>query len=315
MIGAFSVLPPTASTQAVQMDRLFVFLLLVTGGFFLLIVALVTYFSIKYRRGSGASRANRSIRTLPFEIAWSTIPLALAMAMFGWGAHLYLDLERPPPDSLSILVTAKQWMWIFTHSDGRREINVLHVPANVNVRLWMTSEDVIHSFFVPAFRVKQDVVPGLPTSIWFNATKPGTYDIFCAEYCGTGHSDMHGTVVVQEPRAYAQWLQAGAGGPTPAKLGLELVHRLGCLGCHAPGAPANAPSLTGLAGTQVALDDGRVVAADPAYLRRSITDPAADIVAGYRPIMPSYATSVTPAELDDIVAWLMTGAPLEESPP
>jgi len=232
------------------------------------------------------------------------VPFGLAMVMYVWGASVFFTAVRPPPDALDVYVVGKQWMWKFQHTEGQREINDLHVPLGRSVRLTMTSEDVIHSFFVPAFRVKQDVLPGRYTTTWFNATKPGTYHLFCAEYCGTVHSGMIGHVVVMEPTQYESWLGTGAVEGSLASAGEKLFQDLACNTCHTGDAQARGPNLRGLLGRSVALEGGGTIIADETYIRESVLDPRAKIVAGFQPIMPTYQGLVTEEQLLSLVAYL-----------
>jgi cytochrome c oxidase subunit II len=304
MDTSFRLFPESASTAAPLVDRLYFFLLAVSAFFTILICVLIVYFALKYRR-----RSQTEVRFDPhpepedqlreeegrptgerfwiLEITWSVIPLALTMVMFGWGAALFTHNMQAPPDSIEVHVLGKQWMWKVHHANGKREIDSLHVPVGRPVKLRMISEDVIHSFFVPAFRVKQDVLPGRYTELWFEPTKPGRYHLFCAEYCGTSHSRMRGEVVVLEPADYADWVQGGTF-ETLEAAGEKLFERFRCGSCHSGAQNARCPPLDGIYGRTVRLADGSTVIADDNYLRESIIDPTAKIVAGYRPEMPTY---------------------------
>lgn len=294
---------PQASSMAAPIDHLFDAMLLlsaiVTVGVFVAIV----WLSVKYRRGSKADRSGQSHRNLGLELSWTLIPLVLFMGLFAWSIYLWRELRIPPADATPIYVVAKQWMWKVQHPGGQREINALHVPLGKPVRLVMTSQDVIHSFYVPAFRIKQDVLPGLYTQMWFTATKVGTYEMFCAEYCGTDHSRMGGKVVVMQPAAFAQWLQARAGTGLAAQ-GAALFRRFGCSGCHGTQASVHAPSLEHLYGSTVSLADGTHVTADERYLHDSILLPRKQVTAGYLPIMPSYAGRIGEEDVLALVAYL-----------
>jgi cytochrome c oxidase subunit II len=241
------------------------------------------------------------------------VPFGITMVAFFWGASIYGSLSLPPEDALEVHVVGKQWMWKFQHLEGRQEIDELHVPTGRPVRLQMTSEDVIHSFFVPAFRTKMDAVPGRYTTVWFEATKPGEYPLYCAEYCGTLHSGMIGRVVAMEPTEFQAWLAgaAGAAGNLPvAALGERVYQAQGCPTCHeAHGGSARGPSLVGLAGTAVPLTGGGSVTADDTYLRESIVTPQAKLVAGYPPIMPTYQGLVGEEELMQLIAYIKSLAP------
>jgi cytochrome c oxidase subunit II len=224
----------------------------------------------------------------------------LGLGMFVWGANVYLYVSRPPAGSMEVYVVAKQWMWKIQHPEGQREINEMHVPAGQPVKVTLTSEDVIHDFFVPAFRVKVDVLPGRYVSTWFEATKPGRYDLFCSQYCGVNHSGMIGTIVVMKPEDYQAWLASHAEGSIALE-GRKLFLKYQCASCHSADALARAPILENLYGRPVALTDGRTVVADADYLRRSIVDPDADVVAGFEPIMPSFAPQRTPMTEEEIL--------------
>jgi cytochrome c oxidase subunit 2 len=239
------------------------------------------------------------------EIGWTLVPLALVMVMFVWGADIFVEMRTMPADALEVDVVAKQWMWKLQHEEGRPELNALHVPLGQPVRLRMISEDVIHSFYVPAFRVKQDVLPGYYTEMWFEPTRVGAYHLFCAEYCGTEHSLMRGTVTVMEPDAYAQWIAAESR-TTPAAAGKALFEQFRCASCHKGAGAGAGPPLHGVYGSRVPLKDGRAVVADEQYLRDSILNPAKDVVAGYEPVMPAFRTLLTEGEVLQLIAYLKT---------
>ncbi len=304
MFDNFPFFPQQASTLASQVDALYFFLILVSLFFGLAIAAAVVYFGVAYRRRSHAQRPAEIHGSLALELVWTIIPFALSMVIFGWSANLYLHIIRPPDDALPIFVVGKQWMWKLQHLEGRREINELHVPLNKPVKLIMTSEDVIHSFYVPAFRIKQDVVPGRYTTQWFEATKVGTYHLFCAEYCGTQHSGMIGSVVVMEQADYQEWLAGNRGQVSLPQAGQALFTQLGCASCHAESSGARGPALKGLFGKKVQLADGRAVVADETYVRESIVNPQAKLVAGYEPIMPTFQGLVSEEGLLSIVAYI-----------
>ncbi len=287
-----------------MVDLLYIFLLLVAAFFTIGICASIVYFVLKYRRGAQVDRRrdpNRSNTAI--EVTWSVLPLLLSMVIFGWGAAIYFRAHRPPPDCHEVNVLAKQWMWHIQHSGGQREINTLHVPVGRPVRLRMISEDVIHSFFVPAFRLKQDVLPGRYVTMWFEANKAGRFHLFCAEYCGTSHSRMIGEVVALEPAEFAEWLQ---GGPiqAPEVAGEALFAKYRCNTCHTAAINPRCPTLGGLFGSKVTLQDRSTLIADEAYVRESILQPNAKIVAGYQPLMPSFTGQISELELFDLVAYL-----------
>ena len=296
--------PEAASTMATRVDALYFFLVGLAAFFSLLIAGLITYYSLKYRRRSPRAIGAQSHGNLLLELAWTAIPLLITMVIFVWGAGLYFAMSRPPDDALDIYVVGKQWMWKFQHLDGQREINELHVPADRDVRLIATSEDVIHDWFVPAFRVKADVIPGRYVNIWFRATKPGRYHLFCAEYCGTKHSGMTGQVVVMKPRDYELWLSGGETGGTLASAGERLFVDLACNTCHRPDSQGRGPVLDGLIGRTVMLQSGESVVADEAYVRESILNPSAKITAGYQPIMPTFQGLVTEEQVLQIIEYV-----------
>jgi cytochrome c oxidase subunit II len=309
MLSNLPLFPQEASTAAQQVDHLFFFLVGVSGFFALLIATLLIYFAIKYRRRSDADRPKAIEGALGLELVWTLIPFGLAMLMFLWGASVYVQLRRPPDDAMQIFVVAKQWMWKLQHMEGQREINALHVPVGRPVKLTMTSEDVIHSFFVPAFRIKQDVLPGRYTTTWFQATKAGTYHLFCAEYCGTQHSGMIGWVTVMEPADYEAWLSGGTK-KSLASTGETLFQQLGCATCHRADGGGRGPVLNGLFGRAVHLQDGVTVVANEDYVRESILNPQAKIVAGYQPIMPTFKGLVSEEQILGLIAYIKSlGAP------
>ena len=280
--------PEQASTLAPRVDNLYLFLVALTVFFFTLIGTLVVVFAVKYRRTHVGQVGAPITGSVPLELMWSIIPLGIAMGIFAWSANIYFDIYRPPDETLQIYAVGKRWMWKFQHIDGQREINELHVPIGRAVKVTMTSEDVIHDLFLPAFRVKADVIPGRYTTIWFNATKAGEYHLFCAEYCGTKHSGMVGRVVVMEPTEYQAWLSGGAGGMSMSARGQQAFNEFACNTCHMTDASGRGPSLNGLYGSQVQLANGTTVVADDAYLRESILNPQAKLVAGYQPLMPTF---------------------------
>ena len=289
--------------MAGKADALYLFLVGNTVFFTMLVAAMVIGFSIKYRKSKNPV-ATQIEGSVPLEIFWSAVPLGIAMVIFVWSALLYFDYMRPPRDAMEVYVTGKQWMWKMQHPSGAREINQLHVPVNTNVRLTMISQDVLHSFYVPAFRVKHDVLPNRYTYVWFNATKTGTFQIFCAEYCGTKHSGMLGEVVVMDPAAYQLWLSGGTGGGSLAQAGEKLFSSLGCITCHSGESGARGPNLNGIYGTPQKLADGRSVVVNDDYIRESVLNPQAKIVAGFGPIMPTFSGQVSEEGLMQIVAYV-----------
>jgi cytochrome c oxidase subunit 2 len=289
--------------MAGNVDALYVFLLLISVMVSALIFTLILVFAIRFRRQKGVE-AQQIEGSLPLELTWSIMPLFVFLFIFGWGAVIFFQMRTPPKDASTIYVVAKQWMWKLEHEEGIREINSLHIPVGRDVKLIMTSQDVIHSFYVPAFRVKQDVVPGRYTTMWFKATKPGTYHLFCAEYCGTQHSGMIGEVVVMEAAQYQAWLAGGGATGTMASNGESLFQQLGCATCHRSDTQGRGPNLAGLFGKRVALSDGTTVVADEGYIRESILVPTAKIVSGFKPIMPPFQGLVTEEQLNALVAYV-----------
>ena len=304
MNPAFPLAPERASSVAGEVDALFLFILGVTGLFALGIWIALFYFAIRYRRRSAADRPAEIHGSLVLELTWTIIPLLLMSAMFVWGAKVFFHLNRPPDDAMTVSVVGKRWMWKLQHPTGQREINELHVPVGRAVKLVITSEDTIHSFFVPAFRVKKDAVPGRYNMAWFRATKTGSYHLFCAEYCGTEHSKMIGRVVVMEPEEYQVWLAGGPAPESPVLAGEKLFTELNCVTCHRPDSAGRGPVLNGIFGRPVGLASGERVVADEAYVRESILSPAAKVVAGYQPVMPTYLGQVSEEQLIALIAYI-----------
>ncbi len=305
-MSGFPLIPDEASANASGFDALFLTLVGISLFFILLIFVLLMYFAVRYRHNNPVDRVIRRKDYMKLELTWIVIPALISLGIFGWGSYLYFRGKTPPSDATTIYVTAKQWMWKIQHESGNREINELHIPVGRPVKLVMTSQDVIHSFFVPAFRVKQDVLPGRYTTEWFIPTKIGEYHLFCAEYCGTSHSGMIGRIVVMDPMAYEQWLATSGNIETMASMGEQLFRKYGCAACHREASSSRGPRLAGLAGSPVKLADGRTVIADREYLRESINDPGAKIVAGYQPIMPTYRTTLNEEQLNQIVEYLLS---------
>jgi cytochrome c oxidase subunit 2 len=293
-----------ASTIGRQIDSVTLGLLLLSAFFTTIVVALMFYFGIRYREGNDVNRRNPPSGNTRIELSWIGGLLVLSLGVFSWGTVSFYRINRPPANSLDIYVVGKQWMWKIQHQEGASEINTLHIPLGQPVRLIMTSQDVIHSFYVPAFRVKQDVIPGRYTTLWFTATKIGEYHLFCAEYCGTSHAEMQGTVIVMEPHLYQEWLSNNSTGQPLAQAGRQLFTQLGCANCHASGSGVRAPNLNGLFGQTVPLSDGSRVQADESYIRESIFFPKAKIVAGYDPIMPTFEGRITEEQVQELVAYI-----------
>lgn len=300
----FRLLPPDASTNASQVDLMFIGLLVISAFFMVAIFFPLIWFAIKYRRGSKADRSNPSEGSNWMELGWTTFPTILGIALFSWGAVGYYRTDTPPPDALEVNVVGKQWMWKLQHAEGKREINELHVPEGRAVRMTLTSQDVIHSFFVPAFRMKRDVIPGRYVTEWFKATRKGEYHIFCSQYCGTDHSAMIGRVVVMEPVAYQKWLEQGEVTEPIVRAGERLFRERGCSGCHAPNSAFHAPLLEGVYGHPVPLSTKETVMADDQYIRDSILLPAKQIAAGYENIMPSYTGHLSEEEVMQLISYI-----------
>jgi cytochrome c oxidase subunit 2 len=311
MSSTFPLFPPTASSVAGEMDLLYFFIAAVCAFFTVLVAALVVFFAIKYKRKHPDEVGADIHGSLSLELAWTFIPFVLSMVMFGWGASLFFRLSVPPANAMEIFVVGKQWMWKVQHPEGVREINELHVPIGRPIRLTMGSEDVLHDFSIPAFRVKMDVVPGKLTTMWFEATKTGTYHIFCAEYCGTKHSGMIGQVIVMTPQDYEAWLAGGRSTGTAVQNGERLFGDLFCVTCHKPDSTGRGPSLHGVWGSTVELTNGRKVIADENYLRESIMNSQAKVVRGYQPIMPAFQGMVTEENLLQLIAYIKSLKPLE----
>ena len=301
----FPLFPQQASTLAGRVDALYFFLIAVTVFFCVLIFALLISFSLKFRARPGLV-ATQIEGSVPLELTWTIIPLIISMGMFVWGANLYFEMRRPPLGAMEIYGVPKQWMWKFEHPDGHREMNELHVPVGRPVRMTMISQDVIHSFFVPAFRVKIDVLPGRYSTTWFQATTTGHYHLFCSQYCGTKHSGMIGEVFVMEPAQYEQWLSGNTGQGSLASSGEKLFQSMACNTCHRSDSGARGPNLAGLFGKPVKLSDGRTVIADEAYIRESILTPTAKIVAGFQPIMPTFQGQINEEGVLALIQYIKT---------
>jgi cytochrome c oxidase subunit II len=302
--GTPPLFPEAASTMAPRVDALYFFLLALTAFFSVLIAVMIVVFMVKFRRRSPNSVGARIHGGMALEITWSVIPLIICLGIFVWAAQIFFAFARPPAETMNVYVVGKQWMWKFQHLDGQREINELHVPVGRPVKLIMTSEDVIHDVFVPAFRVKADVIPGRYSHLWFEPTKAGEYNLFCAEYCGTKHSGMIGKVVVMEPAAYQTWLTGGVQEGSLASAGGKLFQDLACNTCHRPDAQGRGPVLQNLYGKPVALQSGQNVIVDEAYIRESILQPGAKVTAGFQPIMPTFQGLVSEEGLLQLIEYV-----------
>ncbi len=304
MEPGFQLFPDQASSFAPRVDALYLYLVGVSAFFTVTIFLAIVFLALYYRRSAVRDRTRRiGAKFWLLEAIWIAVPLILAMSMFLWGAELYFDQRTMPRDAIELAVIGKQWMWKIQHPQGRSEINELHVPLGRPVLLKMISEDVIHSFYLPAFRVKMDVLPNRYHSLWFEATKPGVYHLFCAEYCGTEHADMRGHVYVMQPSEYAAWV-AGGEQQQPIAAGEDLFTRFGCHNCHYQAGQPRCPSLENLFGQPVQLTDGQVVTADEQYLRESMLNPAAKVVAGFQPVMPTFEGQISEEQLFRLIEYI-----------
>jgi cytochrome c oxidase subunit 2 len=304
MNWSLPLFPTGASTMAGKVDAIYLALIGISGLAVTVIAVFIIVFGVRYRRRAPDQSGTRVVPSLALEIGWTLIPLVVGLVMFVWGANVYFAQANPPAETLDVYVVGKQWMWKFQHPGGQREINELHVPIGRAVRLTATSEDVIHSFFVPAFRMKADVIPGRYTTLWFNATKAGEYHLFCAEYCGTQHSGMIGRVVVMEPNEFQAWLGGGAAEGSMASQGQKLFQDFACITCHLETGQGRGPTLQGLYGSKVGLASGQVVEADDAYIRESVLSPAAKVVAGFQPVMPTFQGLVSEEQLLALIEYV-----------
>ena len=305
MFSGIPLFPEQASTLAADVDALYLFIVAVTAFFGILTTVVVIYFAAKYRTDDPLKVGARIHGSIPLELAWSIIPFLISIVIFAWAADVFFDIHRPPDQTLEVYATGKRWMWKFQHLDGQNEINELHVPVGRPVKVTFTSEDVIHSLYFPAFRVKADAIPGRYSTVWFSATKVGEYHLFCAEYCGTNHSGMIGRVVVMEPPAYQAWLTGSPGaGESLASRGQRLFNDLACNTCHLTDGRGRGPSLVNKFGTTEELASGGNAAVDEVYLRESILRPQAKIVAGYQPLMPTFQGLVSEENVMALVEYV-----------
>lgn len=320
MFTNFPLFPQQASTQAGQVDAIYFFMVAVSAFFSILIATLIVIFAVKYRRRQRDEVGYAIHGSLALELLWTIIPFGIVMVMFGWGAKVFFDLYRPPVGAMEVYVVGKQWMWKVQHMDGQREINELHVPVDTAVRMIVASEDVLHSLYFPSFRVKMDAIPGRYTQLWFNATTVGTFHIFCAEYCGTKHSGMIGRVVVMPQDQYEAWLGGATPGESLAQQGEKLFTQFACVTCHSPGSAVQGPLLGGLIGHSVQLANGNTVTADAGYIRESILNPQAKIVAGFPPIMPTFQGQISEEQILALTEYIRSlpaqqGVPAPGAPP
>jgi cytochrome c oxidase subunit 2 len=306
----WSIIPEQASTLAPRVDQLYWFIIAVTAFFGILVTVLVVYFAVKYRTDDPLKVGAPITGSIPLELGWSIIPFIISIVIFAWAADVFFDLYRPPDQTLEIYATGKRWMWKFQHLDGKSEINELHVPLGRAVRVTFTSEDVLHSLYFPAFRTKADAIPGRYSSVWFTPTKLGNYHIFCAEYCGTRHSGMIGTVTVMEPTEYQAWITGATEGPLSAR-GERLFADLACNTCHRSDGSGRGPALEAKFGTEERLATGAVVRVDESYVRESILNPQLKLVAGYQPLMPTFQGLVSEESVMALVEYVksLQGSP------
>jgi cytochrome c oxidase subunit 2 len=305
MNSEFELFPEAASKVAGSVDAIYIFMVVLSAIMTIAIASTLIFFAIKYRRDAVVNR-DQQPTSITRELTWIAAAVPVLLFIFIWGVKVCFELVRVPQGAMPINVVAKQWMWKFQHADGRREIDVLHVPAGRPVALTMVSQDVIHSFYVPAFRVKQDVLPGRYTTLWFQATKPGNYRLYCAEYCGTNHSRMIGKIVVQSPEDFEKWLAGeSVGDVSPVSAGERLFGQFQCVNCHERmQGPNRGPSLVGIFGKTTPLASGDTATIDEQYLRESILRPAAKVVAGFQPIMPPYEGQIGEEHLLELIAYI-----------
>jgi len=301
--------PEAASSIAEGVDHLYFALTAITLFFTILIFSTIFFFMVKYRRRSPNERPAEIETFMPLEIAWTLIPTLICVGLFVWASSLYFENSRPPAASSEIFVVGKQWMWHIEHPEGVREINELHVPLNVPVKLTMTSEDVIHDFYIPAFRVKKDVIPGRYSSLWFQATKTGTFHFFCAQYCGADHAEMLGWVYVMTPSDYEAWLAGGARTVSMADAGEHIFSNLGCATCHASKGAGRGPSLAGVYGKRERLKNGDTRVVDEAFLRQAIVNPNSLVLPNYPPIMPTFQGQVNEEQVLQLIAYVKSLGP------
>lgn len=314
-IFGIPIFPEQASTFAKDVDVLYFFILAVCAFFAVVVAVAVIYFGIRYHKTKDNEIGARIEGSLPLELLWSVIPTIIAMVMFAWGATVFYHLRRPPEEAMHIYAVGKQWMWKFQHLEGQREINELHIPSGRPIKITISSEDVLHSLYFPAFRTKMDAIPGRYTELWFEATTPGTYHIFCAEYCGTNHAGMIGSVTVLEPAQYQAWLQGGGLEGTLAQRGARLFNDLACVTCHLDTGQGRGPSLKDIMGTTVELQDGSSVVVDEGYLRESILNSQAKIVKDFQPLMPTFQGLISEENLVALIEHVKSLSPTASATP
>ena len=301
---ALDIWPAAASANAVETDHLIIAFTVLTVLLTAPIFIGFTWFAIRYRRGVKADRRHGEVRSSAIEMTWMIGPFLLTLFFFAWGAQMFMQHKTLPAGGLQIDAIGRQWMWKFQHPGGQSEINDLHVPVGENVTMHMISQDVIHAFYVPSLRIQMDVLPDRYTDLWFKANRTGSYHLFCSEYCGTDHSVMGGTITVMEPAAYQRWLGASGSDMSLASAGEALFQSYGCSGCHQGQSTVRAPSLVGLYGKPVPLEDGRTVVADDSYIRDKILNPNNNLIAGYKQVMPAFKGVIAEDDLLRLVAYI-----------
>lgn len=302
--------PPAASSIAESVDHLYMFLTGITAFFSILIFSIIFYFMVKYRRRSEDEIPPETHTSMVLELTWTIIPSLICVVLFVWASALYVRNARPPAASTEIFVIGKQWMWHLQHPEGPREINELHVPVGEPIKLTMTSQDVIHDFYIPAFRIKKDVLPGRYTSIWFQATETGTYHLFCGQYCGTNHAEMIGWVYVMSPTDYSAWLAGGEANESMAQQGEALFDHYTCGYCHNPNGTGQGPSLVGRYGKAEKLANGQMRVVDEGLIREALLQPNSVILPNFPPIMPTFKGQFTEEQILDLIAYVKSlGSP------
>jgi cytochrome c oxidase subunit 2 len=302
--------PDSASSVSGEVNLFFICMIVLCGAVAIAIAIFLIYSAVRYHRRRENEMGDQTRNNIPAEVMWIATPFLLFMGMFMWGAKMYFDIERPPDNAIPMYVVAKQWMWKLQHPEGQREINELHIPVGRPVKLTMTSQDVIHSFFVPAFRTKQDVLPGRYTTTWFEATKPGKYHLFCAEYCGTKHSGMIGYIYAMSPADYQTWLTQGAPEGSLSSQGEKYFHQYGCANCHHFDNQGRCPDLRNLYMRPVQISTGDYVTADDSYLRESIYDPNAKVVYGFHAnIMPNFSGVIPEDQVLALISYIKALGP------
>jgi cytochrome c oxidase subunit 2 len=311
VVGLIPLKPTAASSIAEGVDHLYFFLTVITLFFTILIFGTIFFFMIKYRRRSPNEIPEDTKEHLGLELTWTIIPTVITIFIFVWASSLYFENSRPPEAATEIFVVGKQWMWHIQHPEGVREINELHVPVNVPISITLTSDDVIHDFYIPAFRVKKDAVPGRYTSLWFQATKIGTYHIFCGQYCGADHAEMIGWVYVMSAPDYAAWLTGGSKNESMAQTGERLFTQLGCVTCHVAEGTGRGPSLVGLYGKPQKLRDGSTKVVDETLIRQAIVNPNSILLPNYPPIMPTFQGQINEEQVLQLIAYVKSLGPEE----